>query len=293
VGGAGLLTTGAGGAGYRGRLLVCATPIGNLEDVTLRVLDALREADVVACEDTRQTRKLLDRHGIRAAELLSYHAHNEGSRAAPLARRALHGETVAVVSDAGMPGVSDPGLAVVRACVALDVPVSVLPGPSSVVAAVVASGLPVDTWRFAGFLPRKAGELATFWKGATEALVAFESPKRVGASLAALAAVDPVRPVAVCRELTKVHEEVVRGSAAALAERYAAEAVRGEVVVVVGPPGGDEAPGAGDAAFADALAAMRRLVESGARTRVAAGVVAELTDASANALYDAHIATKE
>jgi 16S rRNA (cytidine1402-2'-O)-methyltransferase len=262
--------------------------------VTLRVLDALRSADVVACEDTRQTRKLLDRHGIRAAELLSYHAHNEGSRAGPLARRARSGETVAVVSDAGTPGVSDPGLAVVRACVALDVPVSVLPGPSAVVAAVVASGVESGSWRFAGFLPRKAGELAAFWRTASapgEAVVAFESPKRVGASLAALAAVDPERSVAVCRELTKVHEEVVRGSAAALAERYADAPVRGEVVVVAGPPSAVEGPGGG-AAFDDALAAMRRLIEGGARTRVAAGVVAELTGTSANALYDAHIATK-
>jgi 16S rRNA (cytidine1402-2'-O)-methyltransferase len=142
-----------------GRLVVCPTPIGNLEDITLRVLSALRSADVVACEDTRRTRVLLDRYGV-SASLVSYHEHNERERSAELVRRMAAGETVALVSDAGMPLVSDPGFVLVQACVAAGLEVEVLPGPSAALAALVASGLPAETWRFVGFLPRKKGELA-------------------------------------------------------------------------------------------------------------------------------------
>jgi 16S rRNA (cytidine1402-2'-O)-methyltransferase len=261
-----------------GRLVVCPTPIGNLEDSTLRTLAALREADVVACEDTRRTRVLLDRHGIRAGALLSYHEHNERARAAELAARIREGAVVALVSDAGTPGVSDPGWAIVAACLQEGLAVEVLPGPSAVLAAVVASGLPAERWTFAGFLPRRAGELTRVWDNA-ETLVAFESPRRLAASLASLATVDPERSVAVCRELTKVHEEVVRGTAAELAARYAADDPRGEIVLVVGAA----AAGAGDEdRAAEALVA---LVEAGARARPAAAVVARLTGTSANALY--------
>jgi 16S rRNA (cytidine1402-2'-O)-methyltransferase len=262
-----------------GRLIVCPTPIGNLEDVTLRVLSALREADLVACEDTRRTRVLLDRYGVDA-ETLSYHEHNERERARELVARMQDGATVALVSDAGMPLVSDPGYLLVQACVAAGLAVEVLPGPSAALAALVASALPAERWRFAGFLPRKRGELeATF--ASPETLVAFESPKRVGASIAALAELDPRRPVAVCRELTKLHEEVVRGTAAELAQRYAAEAPKGEVVLVVG----GAAPA--EPELGPALAALRRLVAAGAKPRPAAGVVAELTGVAANALYRA------
>jgi 16S rRNA (cytidine1402-2'-O)-methyltransferase len=263
-----------------GRLVVCPTPIGNLEDVTLRVLSALREADLVACEDTRRTRVLLDRYGVKA-RLVSYHEHNERKRAAELVDRMRGGAVVALVSDAGMPLVSDPGFVLVQACVAAGLAVEVLPGPSAALAALVASALPADHWRFAGFLPRKAAELRAAFAG-RETLVAFESPRRVAASLSALAELDPERPVAVCRELTKVHEEVVRGSAGELAARYAEQPPRGEVVLVVGgaPAGDDEAP-------AQALEAVRSLVAAGAKPRTAASVVAELTGASANALYRA------
>ena len=144
------------------------------------------------------------------------------------------GAVVALVSDAGMPLVSDPGFVLVQACVAAGLAVEVLPGPSAALAALVASALPADRWRFVGFLPRKRAELERVLLGSPETLVAFESPRRVAASLAVLAALDPERPVAVCRELTKLHEEVVRGSAAELAARYAAEPPRGEVVLVVG-----------------------------------------------------------
>jgi 16S rRNA (cytidine1402-2'-O)-methyltransferase len=263
-----------------GRLIVCPTPIGNLEDITLRVLAALREADVVACEDTRRTRVLLDRYGV-SAHLVSYHEHNEEDRARELVDRMRGGAVVALVSDAGMPLVSDPGFVLVRACVAAGLAVEVLPGPSAAIAALVASALPAARWRFAGFLPRKRTELEQAF-GGPETLVAFESPRRVAASLAVLAELDPERPVAVCRELTKLHEEVVRGSAGELAERYASEPPRGEVVLVVGA-----APASNEADMAPAVDALKRLVDAGAKPRPAAAVVAELTGVPANALYRA------
>jgi 16S rRNA (cytidine1402-2'-O)-methyltransferase len=262
-----------------GRLIVCPTPIGNLEDVTLRVLAALREADVVACEDTRRTRHLLDRYGV-VAKLVSYHEHNERERAAELVGRMQQGAVVALVSDAGMPLVSDPGFVLVRACVAAGLAVEVLPGPSAAVSALVASALPADRWRFAGFLPRKRGELGPVFTS-TETVVAFESPRRLAGSLKALAAIDPDRQVAVCRELTKLHEEVVRGSAAELAERYAEAPPRGEIALVIAP-----AP-ASAPDLAPALDALRRLTEAGAKARPAAAVISELTGVSANALYRA------
>src|SRR5579862_4171016 len=179
-----------------GRLVVCPTPIGNLEDITLRALAALREADVVACEDTRRTRVLLDRYGVNA-RLVSYHEHNERERSDELVARMRAGETVALVSDAGMPLVSDPGFVLVRACVAAGLAVEVLPGPSAALSALVASALPADRWRFEGFLPRKRAELERVL-AAGETLVAFESPRRVATTLAILAELDGERPVAVC-----------------------------------------------------------------------------------------------
>jgi 16S rRNA (cytidine1402-2'-O)-methyltransferase len=217
-----------------GRLVVCPTPIGNLRDITLRVLDALREADAIACEDTRRTRVLLDRYEI-AGRLVSFHEHNERARAFELVARLRAGETVALVSDAGMPVVADPGFVLVRACIEAGVAVEVLPGPSAVPVALVASGLAADRWCFVGFLPRKRGQRERLLAEARQTLVAFESPHRLSATLDMLAALDPRRRVAVCRELTKLHEEVVRGSAAELAERYRERAAKGEVVLVIGP----------------------------------------------------------
>ena len=268
-----------------GRLVVCPTPIGNLEDVTLRVLSALRDADVIACEDTRTTKVLLDRYGV-SAERVRYDANVERRVAPKLVERMRSGEVVALVSDAGMPLVSDPGFVLVHACVAAGLAVEVLPGPSAALAALVVSGLPAETWRFVGFLPRKRGGLEAAFQ-VPETLVAFESPRRVGASLAVLAALDPARPVAVCRELTKLHEEVVRGTAAELAERYADAEVRGEVVLVVGPASVEAAE------LEAGVDALRRLVDAGARARPAAGVVAELTGLSANALYRALTAPEQ
>jgi 16S rRNA (cytidine1402-2'-O)-methyltransferase len=190
------------------------------------------------------------------------------------------GANVALVSDAGMPLVSDPGFLLVQACVAAGLAVEVLPGPSAALAALVASALPADRWRFVGFLPRRRGELEELFRS-PETLVAFESPRRVAGSLATLAALDPERPVAVCRELTKVHEEVMRGSAGELSERYADEPPRGEVVLVTGPAAEAQAD------LEPALAALRRLVDAGAKPRVAARVVAQLTGVAANDLYRA------
>jgi 16S rRNA (cytidine1402-2'-O)-methyltransferase len=284
-----------------GRLVVCPTPIGNLEDVTLRVLATLREADLVACEDTRHTRVLLDRHGIDAARLLSYHEHNERARAGELVERIRAGAVVALVSDAGMPLVSDPGFALVHGCIEAGLPVEVLPGPSAVSTAIVASGLPAERWRFVGFLPRKAAERGRLLERAGETLVAFESPRRLAATLAQLAERDPARPLAVCRELTKLHEEVRRGIAAELAAYYAEHPPRGEVVLVLSParparpahPAGSRTAGLdpahpGDAADPrgeETVGALRELVDAGARARPAAKVVAKLTGGSANELY--------
>jgi 16S rRNA (cytidine1402-2'-O)-methyltransferase len=263
-----------------GSLVVCPTPIGNLGDVTLRVLDVLRSADVVACEDTRHTGRLLSHHAIRARSLVSYHEHNESSRAPSLVSRLLDGAVVALVSDAGMPSVSDPGYVLIRAALDAGVRVEVLPGASSVLVALVASGLPVDRWRFVGFLPRRASDLGAVF-ASVETVVAFESPRRLLATLGALVDADPGRPIAVCRELTKVHEEVVRGDASSVADHFARVEPRGEIVVVIGP-----APAA-SAALDAAVDALAALVEAGAKPRPAAKVVAELTGVPANKLYAA------
>lgn len=260
-----------------GRLIVCPTPIGNLEDVTLRVLSALRDADVIACEDTRRTRVLLQRYGVNA-KLISYEEHNEQRRAAELVEQMRGGATVALVSDAGMPLISDPGYVLVQGCIAAGLAVEVLPGPSAALAALVASGLPSDRWRFVGFLPRKRGELRRLLAERSGTLVAFESPRRTPQTLRLLAELDPDREVAVCRELTKIHEEVVRGTAHELAARYAEAPPRGEIVLVVAPA---SSPQAGTFE----LDAVGRLVAAGARARTACTVVAELTGTSANDLY--------
>ena len=264
-------------------LAVCATPIGNLDDVTLRVLEELRQADLVLCEDTRRTRILLDRHGIDA-RLISYHRHNEASRSTEVLGRLLRGERLALVSDAGLPGVNDPGARLVRAAAAAGAPVTVLPGPSAVETALVASGIAADRYQFVGYLPRRPTQLRELartlerWDGA---VVAFESPRRLGASLALLAEELSGRSGAVCRELTKRFEEVVRGPLEELAVRFSGP-VRGEVTVVVGP-GGKTPVAANDTV--GARAAVAELVAGGASRRSAAEVVARLTGVSRNDLY--------
>jgi 16S rRNA (cytidine1402-2'-O)-methyltransferase len=217
------------------------------------------------------------------ARLVSYHEHNERARAAELVEKMRGGAVVALVSDAGMPLVSDPGYLLVRACVAAGLPVEVLPGPSAAITALVASGLPADEWHFHGFLPRKKGELREVLAGGEGTLVAFESPRRLPATLALLAELDPEREAAVCRELTKAHEEIVRGTSSELAARYAEGPPKGEIVLVIAPPAApsSELPDPG------AVDALRRLVDAGAHPRKAASVVASLTGTSANALYRA------
>ena len=264
-------------------LAVCATPIGNLDDITLRVLEELRNADVVLAEDTRHTRGLLERHGI-SARLLSYHEHNEAARVAELLPRLESGERVALVSDAGLPGISDPGARLVRAARAAGVEVTVLPGPSAVDTALVTSGLAESRYAFLGFLPRRAAELEQLWQELERwpwPVVAFESPQRLPKSLRSLAAFEAGRQVAVCRELTKRFEEVVRGTAAEVAERFG-EAPKGEITLVIGTPGRETDP-------AVARAAVAELVAAGTPRRVAADVVARLTDMSRNDLYRASL----
>ena len=264
-------------------LAVCATPIGNLEDVTLRVLRELAEADVVLCEDTRRTRVLLERHAI-PARLLSYHRHNEASRTAELLPRLQADERVALVSDAGLPGVNDPGARLISAVVEAGLPVSVLPGPSAVETALVASGLLGERYQFLGYLPRGQKALAAVWAELEiwpHPAVAFESPRRLPATLRSLAATLPERRLAVCRELTKRYEEVTRGSALEVAAHFA-EAPKGEITLVVGA---GEAIGE-QADLGAARDAVRELVRAGVPRRQAAELVARLTPATRNTLYE-------
>jgi 16S rRNA (cytidine1402-2'-O)-methyltransferase len=263
-----------------GRLTVCPTPIGNLQDLSPRARQALGEADLVACEDTRRAGLLFERLDILRPRLVSYHEGNEAERAGQLAQQVERGARVTLISEAGTPVISDPGFRVIRACLERDLDVEVLPGPSAVTTALVASGLPADRWRFEGFLPRRAGELERVLRSA-ETVVAFESPRRLPQSLAALAALAPSRPVAVCRELTKLHEEVARATLGELARRFRGD-VKGEIVLVIAPARSEGAEGP-DLAFA--VDALRRLVQSGARPRAAASVVGALTGTRPNDLY--------
>jgi 16S rRNA (cytidine1402-2'-O)-methyltransferase len=262
-----------------GRLMVCPTPIGNMGDMTDRVRGALADADIVACEDTRRTGLLFEKLAIPRPRLVSYHEGNEEDRVGELVREIESGSRVALISDAGMPAISDPGYRLIRACIDRGLELEVLPGPSAVPVALVASGLPVDRWRFEGFLPRRPGELERVLHS-SETVVAFESPRRLSKSLAALAQLAPDRQAAVCRELTKVHEEVARGTIGELARRFRDD-VKGEIIVVIAPS--TDRPSEPDLAFA--VDALRRLVHAGARPRAAAGVVAALTGTKPNDLY--------
>jgi 16S rRNA (cytidine1402-2'-O)-methyltransferase len=267
-------------------LSVCATPIGNLEDVTLRVLRELKEADVILCEDTRHTRVLLDRHGIRARELVSYHRHNEARRTEEVLERLRRGQRVALVSDAGLPAVSDPGTRLVAAALEAGLPVTVLPGPSAVATALVASGLASDRYQFLGYLPRAEKARQALWAELERwpySAVAFESPKRLPASLASLAAVQPDRRIAVCRELTKRFEEVVVGRAEELAARFS-EPPKGEIAIVLGP-----AEVHGSVELDAAVSSVGELVDEGVSRRRAVELVAALTGVPRNELYRASL----
>ncbi len=218
------------------KLVLCGTPIGNLEDVTLRLIRTLQEADVIACEDTRRTRKLLSHHGIKPKSLCVYNDQNERRQAKELLSTIAHGRSVALVTDAGMPGLSDPGYRLVRACVEQGVPIEVVPGPTASVSALAISGLPPARFVFEGFLPRKSGERRRRLeelKDEPRTLVIYESPHRIEALLTDAADVLGSRSAALVRELTKMHEEVRRGPLPELLAGVRSEPPRGEIVLVV------------------------------------------------------------
>lgn len=259
-------------------LYVCATPIGNLGDVSPRVLEALRAADLIAAEDTRRTRKLLSHFDIHHVPLTSFFQHNELQKTDDVLRRLRDGETVALVTDAGMPGVQDPGMLLVERVVAERLDVTVLPGPSAVLTALVAAGIGGDGFRFVGYLPRRARELEArvdVWRRCGGLVVAFETGQRLARSLAVLAAVLPEARAAVCRELTKVHEEVARGTVVELSERYQVPGpdmgprggVRGEITLVIDLGDAVDTVAAGRA---KAAAATARLLGRGLSRRDAA-----------------------
>ncbi len=264
-----------------GRLILVATPIGNLGDISQRAVETLRDADLVACEDTRRTATLLRHIGVETP-MLPAHEHNESARAADLVRRMREGHTVALVTDAGMPVVSDPGARVVRAAIDAGIEVTVVPGPSAVESAVALSGLPASPYVFVGFFPRRRGERQELVQRVRDTMVGFESPHRLASLLQDLAEVEHARPVAVCRELTKLHEEVLRGTVAEMAERMTGGA-RGEVTVVLGP-------GVVEDAGVDVHEVVGVLLEAGLSARASADVAARLGLASHNAAYRAALA---
>lgn len=228
-----------------GTLYVVSTPIGNLEDMTFRAVRVLKEATLIACEDTRESRKLLTHFGIET-RAVSYHEHNEAARASELVERLLEGDSVALISDAGTPLVSDPGYRIVRLAVERGVPVVPVPGASALLTALAASGLPTDSFRFGGFLPaksaqrRKALEQAV---GETATVIFYETPHRILEALEDVAAVLGTRPVVVAREVTKLHEEFLRGTAAEIrADLAGRPSVKGELTLLIGKGGEGAAP---------------------------------------------------
>jgi len=270
-----------------GRLTLVGTPIGNLGDVSERARATLASADLVVAEDTRRTGRLLQHLGIERP-MLSMFEGNERDRVDPILAALRDGRDVAVVTDAGMPSVSDPGFRLVRACADAGIEVAVVPGPSAVTAALVVSGLPTDRFAFEGFLPRRGGERRQRLRAVADddrTLVLFESPNRVVATLEAIAEeLGPDRRVALCRELTKLHEEVVRGTVAEVLRQLGGEAPKGEVVLVVEGRAAEARP-----SIEVLVAEARALVADGVRKREAATTVARRHDASANAIYDALI----
>jgi 16S rRNA (cytidine1402-2'-O)-methyltransferase len=272
--------------GATGALVLVGTPIGNLGDLTPRAVATLEGADVIVCEDTRRTRQLLTHAGVRGRRLVAVHAHREAQSVAQVVAWLREGKRVALVTDAGMPAVSDPGARLVAAVTAAGLPVEVVPGPSAVLAALVASGLPTDRFSFEGFLPRKGHERADRLRQIAaddRTTVIFEAPPRVAATLADLAeACGPGRRVAVARELTKLHEEVWRGQLGEAARLAGTAAARGEHVIVLGgrPPSESELP---DETIE---AAVRARLEAGASARDAAHAVAEELDVARRKAYE-------
>jgi 16S rRNA (cytidine1402-2'-O)-methyltransferase len=227
-----------GAAPGSGCLYIVATPIGNLEDITLRALRILKEVDLIACEDTRHTQKLLNHFNI-AKSLVSYHEHNEITRSPELLIQMEQGAKIALVSDAGMPLVSDPGYRLVTLCVRHKIPVVPIPGPSAMLAALAAAGLPNEEFLFVGFLPQRSGarrRILEHLRIEERTMIFYEAPHRVAESIADAQAILGDRPACIAREVTKVHEEFLRGKLSQLAESLAERPARGEITLVVGPP---------------------------------------------------------
>ena len=275
-----------------GKLVICPTPLGNLGDMTPRALDALCAVDVVCAEDTRVTGKLLAALGVEGKRLERLDENIIGERVVEIVARVARGEVIAYCTDAGMPGVSDPGLRLVRAAREADVPVEVLPGPTAVATAYVASGTPASAFYFGGFFPRKAKarvEALEQLRSLEAALVFYESPKRLVAALEAVADAFPKRTVTVCRELTKLHEEVVRGLAPQVLAAFAArDAVKGEIVIVIDPPTDNER----EVDFDDVKARAVELASQGERPKtIVKQLVAEF-GISRNEAYDLAVDAK-
>lgn len=224
-------------ASNTGKLYICATPIGNLEDITLRVLRILREVDLIAAEDTRVTRKLLSRYDI-STPMTSYHEHNEIVKGRELVELMKSGKVIALVSDAGMPGISDPGHRLIKACIEEEISIEPLPGPSSLITAVVISGLPTGSFVFQGFLPRKKGERLAVLNELLQmgrTVVLFESPRRLNSTLKEVAEIDPSRNTVIARELTKKFEEIIRGTVSEVLDLLTSTGIKGEIVLLFGP----------------------------------------------------------
>ena len=277
-----------------GKLIIVPTPIGNLGDMTLRALDALRDADVVCAEDTRVTGKLLAALGVEGKRLERLDENVMGQRTDSLVERVQAGEVIAYCSDAGMPGVSDPGLRLVAAMRDADCAVEVLPGPSAAVTAYVASGTTAPSFYFGGFFPRKSKarlDALNALRGLEAALVFYESPNRLTSALRDIAEVFPQRIIAVCRELTKLHEEVARGKARELAGEFASrESVKGEIVIVVDAPAKAEETEAVDPAAIRTHAA--ELIASGERSKAVAKQLAQQFGIPRNEAYDIALAAQ-
>lgn len=276
--------------GGRGRLYLVGTPIGNLEDITLRALRVLREADLIAAEDTRRARKLLAHYDIHTP-LTSYHVHNEREKALAVAREVEAGKRVALVSDAGMPGVADPGFRAVEECVRRGLEVEVVPGPSSLTAALALSGLPLARFHCEGFLPpsrtkRRSRLMRLLGEG--EALVLYEAPHRILETLHDLSELAPKRTVVLAREMTKLHEEILRGTASELLEAMGERKPRGEFVLVVAPGGEREEP-----PLAHLAEEVESLVRSGEPTREAVRAVAKKHGVSQRDVYRSWLEHKQ
>jgi 16S rRNA (cytidine1402-2'-O)-methyltransferase len=270
-----------------GKLVLCATPIGNLEDTSRRALRVLEEADVVACEDVRRTRKLLTHFGISPRRLIVYNQGNERRRAGELVSEMAAGATVVLVSDAGMPGLSDPGYHLVRACIQGGVPTEIVPGPTASVSALVLSGLPPARFVFEGFLPRKEGERRRRIEelaAETRTIILHVSPHRLVETLQDLVSELGDRPAALARELTKIHEEVRRASLAELLEDARVRPPKGEIVLVVGGAIGDHRR---RAEASDLAARARELMGEGVERRAALGLVARAAGVPKRAVFDA------